>query len=169
MYASSFYPTINTPTRITSTSITLVDNIFYNCFTKDVMSNKIKTSISDNLTQFLRVSNKNSNKVTKKQIEIITFNKKTTTKNKEKITAELDKVNWDEFLELSKNDINISFKLFIQKISQFYEKHCAPKKVLKRETNNHFKPGLTQGILKSIKIKNRIYKQFCTYSNQIKN
>ena len=33
MYASSFYPTINTPTRITATSKTLIDNIFYNDFT----------------------------------------------------------------------------------------------------------------------------------------
>ena len=32
MYASLFYPTINTPTHITSTSKTLTDNIFYNCF-----------------------------------------------------------------------------------------------------------------------------------------
>ena len=34
MYASSLYPTINTPTRITATSKTLIDNIFYNDFTK---------------------------------------------------------------------------------------------------------------------------------------
>ena len=34
MYASSSYPTINTPTRITATSKTLIDNIFYNDFTK---------------------------------------------------------------------------------------------------------------------------------------
>ena len=76
MYASSFYPTINTPTRIISTSKTLIDNIFYNCFTKDVMSGNIITSISDHLTQFLIFSNKNSNKITKIQIQIRTFNKK---------------------------------------------------------------------------------------------
>ena len=34
IYASSFYPTINTPTRITATSKTLIDDIFYNDFTK---------------------------------------------------------------------------------------------------------------------------------------
>ena len=39
------------------------------------------------------------------------------------------------------------------------------KKFLKKESNNHTKPWLTQGILKSIKIENRIYKQFCTCSN----
>ena len=34
MYASSLYPAINTPTRITATSKTPVNNIFYNDFTK---------------------------------------------------------------------------------------------------------------------------------------
>ena len=34
MYASSFYPTINIPTRITASSKTLIDNVFYNDFTK---------------------------------------------------------------------------------------------------------------------------------------
>ena len=93
IYASSFYPTINTPTR-TSTTKRLIDKIFYNCFTKDVMSDNITTSISNHLTQFLIVSNKNSNKVTKTQIQIRAFNKN----NKEKLTANLNKVHWDEFL-----------------------------------------------------------------------
>ena len=34
MYASSFYPTINIPIRITASSKTLIDNVFYNDFTK---------------------------------------------------------------------------------------------------------------------------------------
>ena len=34
MYSSSFYPTINSPTRITTTSDTLIDNIVYNDITK---------------------------------------------------------------------------------------------------------------------------------------
>ena len=38
MYAPSFYPTINTPTRITATSKMLIDNIIYNYFTKKVVA-----------------------------------------------------------------------------------------------------------------------------------
>ena len=44
----------------------------------------------------------------------------------------------------------------MQKINQLYEKHCGLKKVLKRETSNHFNPWLTKGILKSIKIKSNL-------------
>ena len=57
MYASSSYPTINTPTRITATSKTLIDNIFYNDFTKNFLAGNILTSISDHLTQYLLISN----------------------------------------------------------------------------------------------------------------
>ena len=36
IYSNSFYPTINIPTRITSNSKTLIDNIFYNNITKSI-------------------------------------------------------------------------------------------------------------------------------------
>ena len=61
MYASSFYPTINTPTRITATSKTLIDNIFYNDFTKKVVAGNITTSISDHLTQYLIIKDQTTN------------------------------------------------------------------------------------------------------------
>ena len=102
MYASSFYSAINTPARIASTSKTLIDDVFYNCFTKGVTSGNVTTSISDHLTQFLIVSNKNSNRVTKNQIQIRTFNKQ----NKEKLTTDLDKVNWDEFFRAKQIGMN---------------------------------------------------------------
>ena len=47
IYASSLYPTINTPTRIIATSKTLIDNIFYNDFTKKILVGNILASISD--------------------------------------------------------------------------------------------------------------------------
>ena len=36
IYASLLYPTMNTSTRITATSKTLIGNIFYNDFTKKI-------------------------------------------------------------------------------------------------------------------------------------
>ena len=53
IYALSLYPTINNPTRITATSKNLIDNIFYNNFTKKITAGNIATSISDHLIQFL--------------------------------------------------------------------------------------------------------------------
>ena len=55
LYSRTFFPTIYSPTRITSNSKTLIDNIFCNNVTKN-----ITTSLSDCLTQFLSISNQYS-------------------------------------------------------------------------------------------------------------
>ena len=67
MYASSFYPTINTPTRVTATSKTLIDNIFYNDFTEKIVAGNITTSISDHLTQYLTTRDQTTNVVDNKE------------------------------------------------------------------------------------------------------
>ena len=56
MYASPFYHTINTTTRITATSKTLIDNIFYNDSSKKIGAANITTFIFDHLTQCLIIS-----------------------------------------------------------------------------------------------------------------
>ena len=53
IYASYFYPTINTATRITLISKTLIDNIFFTAFTKNILASNVDTSISDQLSRFL--------------------------------------------------------------------------------------------------------------------
>ena len=45
-----FFPTINSPTQITTNSKTLIDNIFYNNLAKNIISGNITTSVSDQLT-----------------------------------------------------------------------------------------------------------------------
>ena len=70
IYASLLYPTVNTPTPITATSKTLIDNIFYNDFTTKITAGNIATSISDHLTQFLIIIE------TKQQILVMIGRKK---------------------------------------------------------------------------------------------
>ena len=53
MCGSSLYPTINTSTRVTATSKTLIVNAFYNDVTFKNTAGNIATYISDRLTQFL--------------------------------------------------------------------------------------------------------------------
>ena len=74
MYASSFYPTINTLTRINATSKTLVDNIYYNTFTKNILAGNIATSVSDHLTQFPITTKENKSFLEKEQIDIQNIN-----------------------------------------------------------------------------------------------
>ena len=55
LYSHSFCPTINSPTRITPTSKMLIDNIFYNNASNNIISGNITTSIFDHLMQFLLI------------------------------------------------------------------------------------------------------------------
>ena len=50
--SDSFIPLILQPTRITSHSNTLVDNIFSNVIDPDIISGKLTITISDHLPQF---------------------------------------------------------------------------------------------------------------------
>ena len=59
LHSHAFFPTINSPTQINANSKTLIDSIFYNDVTKNIISANISTSISDHLTQFLLISNQN--------------------------------------------------------------------------------------------------------------
>ena len=84
MSASSFCPTINTPTRTSkATSKTLIDNISYNDFTKEISRWNILTSISNHLTEYLLISN---------QTEVFLNNSK-------KETPKIGKISKKYFLE----------------------------------------------------------------------
>ena len=48
-----FLPHIVQPTRITSHSNTLIDNIFFNYISQDIVSGNLTATISDHLSQFL--------------------------------------------------------------------------------------------------------------------
>ena len=66
MFEKGVLPLINRPTRVTTSSATLIDNIFTNCpFDKSFKKGIIKTSISDHFTIFVAV--KISNEKTKNQ------------------------------------------------------------------------------------------------------
>ena len=55
LYSHTFYLTINSPTRITSTTKTVIDNIFYNNASNNITSGYTATLISNHFTQFLLV------------------------------------------------------------------------------------------------------------------
>ena len=55
--SNSFIPLILQPTRITSHSNTLIDNIFSNIIDPDIISGNLTTTISDHLPQFAIIPN----------------------------------------------------------------------------------------------------------------
>ena len=55
--SNSFIPLILQPTRITSHSNTLIDNIFLNAIDRDLISGNLTATISDHLPQFSIIPN----------------------------------------------------------------------------------------------------------------
>ena len=80
IYSNSFYPTINIPARITSTSKALIDNILHNNITKSISAGNIVTSISDHLMQYIFIPSEISEKPNNKKI----FKRKYTAENLKK-------------------------------------------------------------------------------------
>ena len=58
MTNQNFTPLITYPTRITSKSKSLIDNIFFNEFSSDVVSGNLTVGLSDHIPQFALIPNK---------------------------------------------------------------------------------------------------------------
>ena len=79
-----FIPHIILPTRITTRSKTLIDNIFSNSLNSSYISGNITTSISDHLPQFLLIPNINIKDLLPKHHNLF---KRDSTKFKKKILS----------------------------------------------------------------------------------
>ena len=66
MYSNFLLPYITAPSRITSHSKTLIDNIFSNIIDEEPVSGNITSTISDHFSQFLLTKNNKTQKQTKK-------------------------------------------------------------------------------------------------------
>ena len=64
----------------------------------------------------------------------------------------------DWFLTTENIDTDLSFKTFSQLF--FLDKHALLKKTNKREKKEKIKPWVTKGIIKSIKVRDKFYKEF---------
>ena len=57
-------------------------------------------------------------------------------------------------------DIDLSFKTFLRLFHRVLDKHAPLKKTTKREKKEKNKYWLTKGIIKSIKVRDKLYKKF---------
>ena len=157
----SFYPTINSPTRITPISKTLIDNIFYNDASNNIISGNTATSISDHLTQFLLVPGQLTGINRTRQMKKRSFH------NFDPKAFEKDTVNIDRnrTFQITSGNPNPSFQLFLSKIDNLIDKHYPLKKPPKTKIRTKSKPWITPALTNSITISDKPYKQFCKTTN----
>ncbi len=150
----SLYPSITRPTRITSTSATLIDNIFTNNFAKQT-SGIILADISDHLPIFMSTDLKGfRNDDRDIDIEVRDMKEKNVSLFKEKLCN----VNWDDLC--SSADVNVNYTVFVNTFQTLYDE-CIPKKVIKKHSakKKPKAPWITNCLLKCIRRKNSLYKK----------
>ena len=152
MYSNTFFPLITRPTRITSYSATLIDNIFTNNIKTLSSSGLLFTDISDHLPIFGHFCDQfvETNRDT-----YVTFHDKSAS-NILKFKTLLENNNWSNIL--GQNDPNYAYSNFHANFIHIYN-ISFPLKAIKAVRYKRNKPWLSNEILKSIKKKNALYKK----------
>ena len=138
------------PTRVTSNSKTLTDNIFSNILGPDSVSENLTATVSDHLPQFLIASNIFSNSPSGSKSNI----------------CESDWTNFDQenfmisIVKKEQPSVNLSFQSFLSKIYVILEKYVPLRKVSKHKLKFISEPWITSGIQKSISVKKKLLFKF---------
>ena len=155
IYSSNLLPHITSPTHVTSKSHILIDNIFSN-INEECTSGNIINTISDHLGQFLIIPNCSYSYNSKKEI----FQRNFKNFKEQNFLSDLKKIDWDTVFSDCKQDVDLSYKKFLDKITKLLDIHAPVKKLSHKEKKSLSKPWLTKGILQSIKQKNVLYRKF---------
>lgn len=148
MYAYSFIPMINKPTRVKNTSATLIDNIWVNEVNDQCMNGIFYTDITDHFPIF------SINYNYKIQTESTYFIKRNyTNENKDRFREEISSTDWNAVINTQ--NAQEAFTLFYDKYKNVYNKHFP---IIKYKANYKTKISwLSKGLRNSIRYKNYLY------------
>ena len=139
MFSRAFFPLISRPTRITSSTASLIDNIFTNDVTNCAVSGLLFTDISDHLPIF---SISNECLSSSRKTQWLMFRDKNAN-NVCKFKDELQTVNWSEVRESS--DPSSAYDIFLSKYTDIYNNF--PLKKVKIKNNGLTKPWISKALL----------------------
>ena len=166
MMSNFLLPVISLPTKINAGRNTLIDNIFTNHIHPDCKSGNLEINLSDgHLPSFFILPKANQNHLPKKH-NIFTRNMKNL--NKDNFKTEFNNQEWDEIINIERNDVDYSFAQYMTKTSDILDSHVPLRKLSAKQFKQRFKPWITNDILNKIKDKNKILKKFCKAKNPIR-
>ena len=117
MYSSLLLLHIFSPTCTTSSSATLIDNIFTNNYNSSFVSGNLVNTLSDHHAQFLIMGNQHSPlELDSKEHMFRDFQE--IERNKNIISSLLENVDRVSELSLSRNDVSLSSELFLGKVEK---------------------------------------------------
>lgn len=157
MISKNFYPTIRRPTRVTSNSRTLIDNIFVNRIDHIDKSGVIITDISDHFPLF-SVDNRASVPVEAGTIRYRIYSEESHTAFKNALME----VNWVDVV--NEDDTNRSYDYFHNIISEIFESKF-PLQIKNLRDKTKRKRWVTAGLFQSIRTKRRLYRRYIRNPN----
>ena len=157
MTANLLVPLILLPTKINSKNDTLIDNIFSNQFNSETVSGNLTVNFSDgHLPSFAIFPKPNQNHIPKKH-NLYTRDLKNM--DKENFLIDLAAIDIDEDIMIE-NDGESSLNNLLDIINQLIDKYAPLRKITRSEFKQTRKPWITNGILTSIKTKNKLYHKY---------
>ena len=147
--SENLYPLITHPTRISSNTATLIDNIFTNVLNKNIHSGILMEDLSDHLPIFAVTQNVCS---VKKEDQFI-IKRIINQRKLELFKRDLKSISWENIYNLS--DPNDQYHYFSELFSNLYDKHF-PKQRFKVRPKR--KPWLTNSLINCCRKKNTLYK-----------
>ena len=152
MFSNSYLPSINRPTRVTETSATLIDNIFSNVidYNNSPINGILYTDISDHFPVFRICCKQTTINKTPPQ-----YRRKINSKTLGDLKRKLLVCDWR--LVISNSDPNHAMALFLHDFKQHYNSAIPINTA--SSTYKLRKPWLTEGLIQSIKRKNKLYRK----------
>ena len=156
MFENFLQPHILQPTRfINKQTPSLIDNIYSNNLENNCISGNITSKISDHLPNFIISDNINykfESKIKKTERNFTNFSEK---KFLQSLSNNLS-LNFNYTMGNTNNNFESFHDCFIQSLND----HAPYRTITRKESKLKLIPWLTNGILKSIQVKNSIYKNF---------
>jgi len=155
MVSNDLFPLVGVPTRITSHSATIIDNIFVSSkYLKSSAADVLVFPCSDHLPVVASVPLviAKEKKAEKKQMRQLRK------QNMENLAEELSKVSWKPVFDETE-DASHAFDIFMNILQPIYDKTC-PLKVLRNTRESPRKPWVTSELIQMIKKRNLLYQSF---------
>ena len=163
-------PVIDKPTRVHSSSATLIDNILASQVDDldSVLSGNVVSDISDHFSQFCLLP---AYKLQFSLTAICREYRDFSSFSDDSFLNDLEQIDWDS-IGHSNRDINKSFSTFFHKTLRVLNKHAPTKITSRRKAKQQLKPWITKGIRRSISLKNQFYhsgenQKYKLYRNKI--
>lgn len=150
LYSNNFLPIITKPTRITDHTATLIDHIYTNVVHKIARSGILLTDLSDHLPIFCI-----SDTIIDKEKTNCHY-RDYSQFNEDVFLDEINSINWSNILN-GNCDLNEKALNVVNLIRETVDKHAPIKLASNKKMKRLRKPWITDGILKSIKKKQRMY------------